>query len=173
MGLPFTADAHAAVADGTITVTYRAWKRPMVKVGGRYTVGTTVVEVTALTTVPAASVPGDARARLGDADPVWRVDFHRVDPLPARVLSHDEIATRLERLDRASSHGPWTRATLALIRDHPGVVSTRLAAMVGRERMPFKADVRKLKALGLTESLEVGYRLSPLGAAHLDAGGRR
>ena len=57
--------------------------------------------------------------------------------------------------------------TLGLIRDHPGEVSTKLAARVDRERFAFKADVRKLKALGLTESLEVGYRLSSLGEAFL------
>ena len=33
------------------------------------------------------------------------------------------------------------------------------------ERAPFKLNVRKLKALGLTESLEKGYRLSPRGEA--------
>jgi hypothetical protein len=43
-----------------------------------------------------------------------------------------------------------------------------LAERFGRERLPFKADVRKLKALGLTESLEVGYRLSPRGRAYLE-----
>ena len=43
-----------------------------------------------------------------------------------------------------------------------------LAASLGRERLSFKADVRKLKALGLTESLEVGYRLSPRGRAFLE-----
>jgi biotin operon repressor len=42
-----------------------------------------------------------------------------------------------------------------------------LAAGLGRERAAFKADVRKLKELGLTESLEVGYRLSPRGRALL------
>ena len=42
-----------------------------------------------------------------------------------------------------------------------------LAAALGREKLPFKADVRKLKALGLTESLERGYRLSPRGRAWL------
>ena len=30
------------------------------------------------------------------------------------------------------SHGPWTRATLMLVRDHPGVVSTELTAKVDR-----------------------------------------
>jgi hypothetical protein len=38
---------------------------------------------------------------------------------------------------------------------------------MGRERLAFKTDVRKLKALGLTESLPVGYRLSPRGEAWL------
>ena len=40
--------------------------------------------------------------------------------------------------------------------------------MVGREKPPFKRDVRKLKELGLTESLERGYRLSPRGRAVLE-----
>lgn len=43
------------------------------------------------------------------------------------------------------------------------------AADLGRERLEFKADVRKLKRLGLTESLEIGYRLSTRGRAYLDA----
>jgi hypothetical protein len=38
---------------------------------------------------------------------------------------------------------------------------------VGRERPAFKTDVRKLKRLGLTISLDVGYRLSPRGEAFL------
>ena len=163
MGLAFTQDAHAGVADGSITVTYRAWKRPQVKVGGHYRVGDATVEVSALTVVPRTEVPADFDRWLGDADPVWRVDFHRVEPVTKPPLSDDEITQRLDRLDAASTHGPWTRTTLMLIRDHPGVVSTTLAAMVDRERFAFKADVRKLKALGLTESLEVGYRLSPRG----------
>jgi hypothetical protein len=167
MGLPFTRDAHDAVADGSLTVTWRAWTRPMVKIGGRYVVGAVTVEVTSLDRVPAATVPSSERARLGDVDPVWRVAFQRVEPVAKRQLSHDELAARLDRLDRASTHGPWTRAALALIRDNPGVVSTKLAAIVDRERFAFKADVRKLKALGLTESLDVGYRLSSLGEAYV------
>jgi ribosomal protein S19E (S16A) len=43
-----------------------------------------------------------------------------------------------------------------------------LADSLGRETPPFKVDVRKLKEMGLTESLEVGYRLSPRGRAVLD-----
>jgi hypothetical protein len=78
------------------------------------------------------------------------------------------VTQRLRRLDAASRHGAWTRTVLCLIRDRPGVRAADLAAAVARERLDFKADVRKLKELGLTESLEVGYRLSPRGRAVLE-----
>jgi hypothetical protein len=168
MGLRFTQDAHAAVADGSITVTYRAWKRPQVKVGGHYRVGAATVEVSAIEVVGRDAVPEDGLAWIGDAETVYRVDFHPVTPRPEKPpLPFDEIEARLDRMDQRSSFGPWTRVTLGVIRDNPGVVSTKLAELVGRERFDFKADVRKLKALGLTQSLEVGYRLTPLGEEHV------
>ncbi len=77
------------------------------------------------------------------------------------------VDRRLERLDQASAFGPWTAATLAAIATRPGVRAADLAASFGRETQPFKLDVRKLKALGLTLSLEVGYRLSPRGEAYV------
>jgi predicted transcriptional regulator len=70
-------------------------------------------------------------------------------------------------MDRASRREPWTRAVLALIAEHPGTAAGVLAEELGRERLRFKQDVRKLKDLGLTESLPVGYRLSPRGEAVL------
>ena len=39
---------------------------------------------------------------------------------------------------------------------------------MGRERDPFKIDVRKLKGLGLTRSFDVGYEVSPRGLAYLE-----
>ncbi|MCA0155054.1 ASCH domain-containing protein [Tsukamurella sp. M9C] len=77
------------------------------------------------------------------------------------------IAKRLARLD-ARETGPWTRDILEWIRDHPHVVSKELAAERGVELLPMKADIRKLKGMGLTISHEVGYELSPRGAAYLD-----
>ena len=71
-------------------------------------------------------------------------------------------------MDRAAER-PWTRQVLEQIRRHPGVVSTVLAADAGEERPAYKLRVRRLKALGLTESLVTGYRLSPRGAAYLRA----
>jgi hypothetical protein len=74
-----------------------------------------------------------------------------------------EIVDRLDGFDRRSSHGAWTHPVMTLIDQWPGRRAPELAEMVGRETLPFKADVRKLKTLGLTESLTVGYRLSPRG----------
>jgi hypothetical protein len=69
-------------------------------------------------------------------------------------------------MDRARGE-PWTRQVLELILDRPETLAAELAASLGREKLPFKRDVRKLKELGLTESLPVGYRLSPRGRAYL------
>lgn len=78
----------------------------------------------------------------------------------------DDINARLDRMDARSPAGPWTRFALELIEAHPAVVSTELAKKIGMERFAFKAQVRKLKRLGLTHSLEVGYQLSPRGRAY-------
>jgi hypothetical protein len=78
-----------------------------------------------------------------------------------------EIDQRLARLDRASSHGPWTMEVLEKIAANPGRRAPDLAAEFGRETLPFKVDVRKLKNLGLTFSLRIGYELSPRGEAYL------
>ena len=89
-----------------------------------------------------------------------------------QVPSQDEVAAiveRLRRLDRASTSGPWTSAVLQMIADRPTVRAPELAASFGRDTAPFKIDVRKLKELGLTESLRIGYRLSPRGQAVLAA----
>ena len=73
------------------------------------------------------------------------------------------------RFDRASRRGLWTPATLELIAARPATRAAELAAMLERDTASFKADVRKLKELGLTESLETGYRLSKRGRAYLRA----
>lgn len=127
----------------------------------------------------AAALVADLRGTPGD--PVYRIAFSPVDePDPRSVLAQSsalsvddraEIARRLARLDGASSFGPWTAATLACIEAHPARRSDELAALLGRERAALKVDIRKLKNLGLTLSLERGYRLSPRGEAWLASAG--
>ena len=81
-------------------------------------------------------------------------------------LTADDIAHITKRLE---GMGDWAPKALELIERYPGVVSTELAEKIGMERFAFKAHVRRLKRLGLTHSLEVGYRLSPRGRAYRDA----
>jgi hypothetical protein len=177
--------------DGSITVTFRRWKRPQAVAGRPYRTGGGIIEVDAVDVVTPDEVTDDdavasgypsAEAVLADLRgspdlPITRVRFHRsTRPDPRAELAADddlddaaiaELDRRLDRLDRAGQGGPWTRATLAVIAAHPAERAGDLAARVGRERAPFKLDVRKLKQLGLTESLPVGYRLSPRGRAYL------
>ena len=74
--------------------------------------------------------------------------------------SPEEIATILARLRRvdAAADAPWTASYLQLIAGQPATVARVLAAQAGAELILFKRRVRQLKELGLTESLEVGYR---------------
>lgn len=176
---------------GEVDLLFRRWKRLQAVVGHTYRTAAGRLRVTAVDVVDPAVLTADDARRSGhpDADalraalggdpslPTYRIAVELdTDPDPRAVLAADdaldddavaELDRRLDRLDAASSWGPWTMPTLRLIEARPATVSTALAEAVGRERQPFKLDVRKLKALGLTESLEVGYRLSPRGRAYL------
>jgi len=178
------------VADGSVDLAFRRWRRQDVQPGRTFKTVAGVVRVDEVSVVDADAITDEEAVRAGhpDADrlrarlaPDTSLATYRVrlawvgeDPRIAlredADLSDDDVAaldTRLERLDRASSHGPWTMQTLELIRRRPRVRAPDLAAEVGRERDPFKIDVRKLKNLGLTRSYDVGYGLSPRGVAYL------
>ena len=75
----------------------------------------------------------------------------------------ETTASESNAIARLFQRNDWAVVYLRLIEESPGTVSTDLAARAGVERLVFKQRVRRLKALGLTESLEVGYRLSPRG----------
>lgn len=181
-------DTLERIRDGSVTLQFRRWKRPRVKAGGTLKTSIGVLAIDDVQTVDVASL-GDAdaqaagfenRAALLDMldDPkrtgeVHRVALHYAGPDPRIALREtvpdaeevDAIRKKFERWDRASPVGPWTERTLAVIAARPAERAADLAGDVGMERARFKTNVRKLKGLGLTESLEVGYRLSPRGEA--------
>lgn len=111
----------------------------------------------------------------GDGAQIYRIELGELRPDPRVALREkeldarttDDVQVRLDRMDTRSASGPWTRRTLEVIRDHPAVRAGDLCGKLGLDMMPFKVNVRKLKALGLTESLGTGYRLSPRGRAYL------
>ena len=177
------------IKHGRITVAFRSWMRPTVKTGGR--LRTAIGELEIATVEPCdlesltlrdakaagyASLPALVAALTARSGTVYRIVFGEVRPDPRVALRDDAaltaedvagISAKLARLDARSTSGPWTQVTLDVIRDHPAVLAATLAKRVGQERDPFKQNVRKLKELGLTESLEIGYRLSPRGRALL------
>jgi hypothetical protein len=180
---------HDGLASGRITLAFRRWRRPSVRAGGRLQTAAGVLGIDAVDVIDESDITeADARkagfpsraelvAELGEGQgTLYRVAFHRIGEDPRIALRQDaaldesqivEIGARLARLDAASPRGPWTREALTLIAARPAVRAADLAASLGRDTMTFKLDVRKLKALGLTESLEVGYRISPRGRAVL------
>ncbi|MFT4109770.1 hypothetical protein [Propionicimonas sp.] len=201
------ARAALGVRDGTITLAFRRWEQPRVKVGGTQVTSAGIVRFDSVQEVSAEEVgeadavaagfPGLAalRGQLWPPHPeehpprragprsgkggehVFRVGLSWVgeDPrvaLRSALPDAEDLAgltAAVAKLDAGRRTGPWTRPILEWIRDHPGVISTELADLLGREVAPMKADIRRLKALGLTESLRVGYRLSPRGVAYLES----
>jgi hypothetical protein len=176
------------IAAGTVTLAFRRWRRPTVRAGGTLTTPAGVLAIEAVDVVAAGRITeaearlagfagrDDLLAGLGAAErELYRIAFRLQGEDPRAALRQqddlapDEVAAlrgRLDRLDRSARHGAWTRAVLRLIGGRPGTRAPELAARFGRDTAAFKTDV--LKALGLTESLEVGYRLSPRGRALLD-----
>lgn len=66
--MQFSPDLRDRVADGTITVSYRLWSRPKVKVGGAYRSGAVTIEVDDIDLVPFGSITDDDLARTGEPD---------------------------------------------------------------------------------------------------------
>jgi hypothetical protein len=180
------------IVRGEVTLAFRRWKRATVKPGGTLKTAVGVIAIDAIERVSMGSITtADAQAagferradlleelkrREGSVD---RISLHYAGADPrvalrkqARITKAEraELQAQLDGYDARSKHGPWTARVLRAIAEHPGTLAADLAQSLGYEKSWFKPSVRKLKALGLTESLEVGYRLSPRGRAFL---GRR
>lgn len=185
---------HAGIVDGAVRLTFRLWDKPHVKAGGRYRVHPIgVVEVKAVERVTVGQISeADAQAggfasrdeliaylapvaktKLTEATPVFRVEFvhggdgDRVAIALEKELSAEALAELEKRVGRLERDGKWVRKVMTLIEKHPRVAASQLAKKLARETEPFKIDVRKLKKLGLTQSFEVGYEVSPRGRTFL------
>lgn len=174
---------------GEISIVFRRWKRPTVKTGGTLVtraglLGIELVEECEPSDISAKDVRNagfenkeELVRQLSDrTGAVYRIKVRYIGDDPRAALrskasltgaEFEEIRKKLERMDSSKVFGKWTRPYLRLIRDKPGTLAADLAASIGMDKPRFKANVRKLKALGLTESLAVGYRLSPRGKAVL------
>ena len=66
--MEFSKELRDDVAAGDITVSFRLWRRPQAKVGGRYRVGRVEIEVDDIDLVPFASITQADVRRSGEAD---------------------------------------------------------------------------------------------------------
>jgi hypothetical protein len=181
----FRQDILHGIAEGRVTLAFRRWRRAPPAGGSSLRSPVGVLRFDRVTVVDEGDItpedvhrtgmsPAELRASLAGEGTLLRIEFHLEgdDPriaLRERLPDHaelDAVVARLIKIDAASAV-PWTTQYLRLIADQPGVVSYRLARQAGAEVQPFKRRVRQLKELALTESLDVGYRLSPRGRAVL------
>ncbi|KAA9110712.1 hypothetical protein [Microbacterium rhizomatis] len=179
-----------SIARGEITVVFRRWETPRVSAGHRFHSVAGIMVVDEIQETDAASItPADAEhagfstaaeiiaSLRGDpAHPVFRIQLSwggadpRIELAATTELAADEraaITRALDRLDARSSHGPWTREVLRLIRQQPGTRAAELARILDRDKDAVKIDIRKLKNLGLTRSLTTGYEISDRGNVYL------
>ena len=182
----FRQDILEGIANGRVTLAFRRWRKAPPADGSTLRTAVGVLSLDRVTAIDEGDItPADVRrtgltvealrASIAGEGTLLRIELRLAGDDPRVALRErppggdelDQIRARLARLDRASP-APWTRAYLRLIAGHPAVVSHRLAQQVGEGDLArFKRRVRQLKELGLTESLDVGYRLSPRGAAVL------
>lgn len=173
-----------AIENGSVTTTVRAWQRSQVIAGRRYSFGGTgQIEIISVRVITLSAVAGEQARTSGfssrnelarevmktspqplrESSRVFLISFRYVAPTAPTSLAPEAVLARLREMDRRSRRGPWTRDALKSIDAAPGTPAAELAKRARREKLAFKADVRKLKALGLTKSLTVGYELTALG----------
>ncbi len=177
------------IRDGRITLGFRRQKRPTVKTGGSLMTVLGKLEIVSVEQVREREITArDAKAAgfasraalldvlAGSEGELYRIRFGGFSADPRLALRDAlpgasetaELVMRLDAID-ARAAAPWAWRAMALIDEHPAMLAESIASKAGFEKHPFKSNVRKLKALGLTISLEVGYRLSPRGVAVLKA----
>jgi hypothetical protein len=178
------------IRDGSITMAFRRWRRPTVRSGGTLLTAVGLLEIRSVEPIDARAIAEKDARRAGypslsaleaeldersDGE-IYRIELGRLraDPRialraspPADDAALRDLRERLRRMDARAPDGPWTMRALDAIRTHPGLRAGDLCRHLGQEKDVFKVNVRKLKALGLTESLGVGYRISPRGQALL------
>ncbi|MEX2161748.1 MAG: hypothetical protein WD751_07510 [Anaerolineales bacterium] len=176
------------VRAGTLSTAFRRWTQPRVKVGTRMRTPIGVVEVLSVQAIMEIEITSTDAARAGyasraelqqDLSPISEGQLYRVvlkyggeDPRiqlrEAADLSVEDFAAIQKKLKGYEREGAWTRKVLKLIAKNENVLASKLAKKMGMEKYAFKRRVWQLKELGLTKSLDIGYRLSPRGRAYLE-----
>jgi hypothetical protein len=88
----FSPDLRDHVADGTITVSYRLWSRPKVKVGGSYRSGAVMITIDDIELLPFSSIERADLERTGEPD----LESLRRRAAHAGPITDDTLVYRIE-----------------------------------------------------------------------------
>ena len=175
---------------GTITVSFRNWKRLSVNVGSEVKTSVGKVRVGSIREVKLEDITDEEAKEAGFASAksltgllasqkegkIYKIAVSYIEEAPKiefsvqNEFSEEEFAelkTTLLNLDKFSKVGKWTTKTLQGIRENPKLKAADLAVKLKKEKEWLKLNVRKLTSLGLTISHEPGYTLSPKGEAYM------
>ena len=171
---------------GEVTRVYRRWTKSAAKPGGRQRTPLGELAIDAVDEIALDSLT-EQDAREGGytslaalqqelskrEGTVFRIAVRFVGEDPRLALREDVSQAALDEVLRAlarkDARGAWTHSVLLAIQASPGTRAADLAEQFGLEKRVFKPRVRQLKELGLTISLDTGYRLSARGEAVLAA----
>ena len=178
------------IKNGNVTLAFRKWKKPTVKQGSLIKTSVGQLAIVAIEAIQAKEITSQDARKAGflsldellallESVPegnIYKITvaFHSPDPridLRSRTdltnAQFDQIKAKLERFDKHSNYGNWTRETLIAIQKNPKLRAADLARLLAKEKDWLKINIRKLKNLGLTISHDAGYEISPLGKAYL------
>jgi DNA-binding transcriptional ArsR family regulator len=186
----FKAKVLERIGRGEVTLAFRRWAKPTVRAGGTLRTAAGVLAIDSIEWIDLDAVSaGDVQAAgyasreelardLRSDGELYRIAFHLAGTDPRESLRENDTLNQAEitalrvalaKLDRA---GAWTSAALSMIAERDGRTAAEMAERLDMEKLTLKRKIRQLKELGLTESLAVGYRLSPRGHAFVN-GSRR
>ena len=180
-----------SIRTGDVTLAFRCWRRPSVRAGGTLLTPVGQLSIKSVEPVSPNRISVEDAQRAGyesrkalldelqrrTEGEIYRIELGAILPDPRIALRESPAETDAEiqalrswlsRLDSRAPDGAWTFRTLEALSCYPGVRAGDVCGFVGQEKERFKLNVRKLKNLGLTESLGTGYRLSPRGEVLLD-----
>lgn len=92
VAVEFSRDLRPHVIAGDVSVSFRLWTRPKVRVGGRYPIGPAFIEVDSVELVPFSSVTVADVARAGEAD----LESLRRRAAHSGPITHDTLIYRIE-----------------------------------------------------------------------------
>jgi hypothetical protein len=178
------------IRNGTVTLAFRRWRRPSVRDGGRLLTPVGELSIGSVSQVTLDSISASDVQNAGyesreellaelnrrEEGEIYRIELGSLRPDPRIALRSSaaigeelqDLRKKLQRLDSRAGGASWTLRILEVLNSYSGVRAGDLCVLVNQEKMEFKRNVRKLKNLGLTESLGTGYRLSLRGKALLD-----